>query len=160
MKIKKAVYNRMSLLDTAIFVGLMLVLAAAAVPLVRGAVLRRQTAECAHKIMWAVDAFDLYASAKGGFPPDGEAAGAVRPCREMDKLFYDQNIDWWGETTELGGAWDWFCDDQRGFVAISNPRASERCMRRFDRLIDDGNLDTGVFRRYGSLYCYVLKARG
>lgn len=150
----------MSLLDTAIFVGLMMVFLAVAVPLVRGAVLRRQAAECANKMMWAVNAFDSYAAMKGGYPPDGERAGAVRPCREMDKLFYDLKIDWWGESTELGGVWDWFCDEHRGFVAISNPRVSEKCMQHVDRLIDDGNLDGGVFRRYGSLYCYILKMRG
>jgi len=76
------------------------------------------------------------------------------------ETFYDLDIDWWGNPTELGGAWNWFHDDQRGFVSISNPRASERYMRQLDGLIDDGNLDAGVFRRYGSVYCYILKKRG
>lgn len=150
----------MTVLDVAICVGLSAIFLAVAVPLIRGAALRQQTAECARKVMWAADAFDRYASASGDYPPDGERAGAVRPCRAMDKTFYDLKIDWWGDAPEVGGAWDWFCDDRRGFIAIANPRVSERCMRRLDRLIDDGNLDAGVFRRYGSIYCYILEKQG
>ena len=160
MKTKEKIYGSLSVLDVAIYAGLTAVFLAAAVPLVRGAVLRKRTAECASKIMWAANAFDSYAAAKGDYPPNSERGGTVRPCREMDRLFHELKIDWWDKSTELGGAWDWFSDDQRGFVAIANPRASERCMRNLDRLIDDGNLDAGVFRRYGSVYCYILKKRG
>ena len=148
------------MLDAAIVFGLCAIFLAVAVPLIRGAALRQRTAECARKVMWAADAFDLYASASGHYPPDGERAGAVRPCRAMDKTFYDLDIDWWGDAPDVGGAWDWFCDEQRGFIAIANPQVSERCMRRLDRLIDDGNLDAGVFRRYGSIYCYILEKQG
>lgn len=157
MKIKETISSKMSVLDAAICFGLAAIFLAVAVPLIRGAALRKQTAECARKVMWAADAFDLYATASGEYPPDGERAGAVRPCHEMNKTFYDLDIDWWGETPEVGGAWDWFRDDHRGFIAIINPRVSERCMRQLDRLLDDGNLDAGVFRRYGSVYCYILE---
>lgn len=57
----------------------------------------------------------------------------------------------------MGGAWDWFHDQDRGFIAISNPQVSEKEMKRLDGLIDDGNLDGGMFRRYGAVYCYCLK---
>ena len=87
MKIRETVLSRMSVLDAAIFVGLISIFLAVAVPLVRGAVLRQQTAECARKMMWAVNAFDLYASAIGEFPPNGGGTGSVRPCHEMNKTF-------------------------------------------------------------------------
>lgn len=148
------------MLDTATVVGLALLFLATAIPLIRGAVLKQRAAECARKMICAVNAFDMYAAATGAYPPGGEGPGAVRPCHEMNKTFYDLDIDWWGDATELGGAWDWFSDDHRGFVAIANPRVSERKMRQLDRLIDDGDLDAGVFRRFGSLYCYILNQYG
>ena len=127
-------------------------------PLVKGAVLRRQTAECARKVMWAADAFDAYAASIGEYPPDGGGAGSAFPCLEMVETFRVMEIDWWGETTDLGGVWDWFRNgDQVGYIAISKPEVSESHMRQLDRLIDDGNLERGIFRRYGSIYCYVLE---
>lgn len=159
MKMRNVLFSNLSVLDVAIYVGLASIFLAVAVPLIRGAALQRRTAECASKLMWAADAFDQYASDTGEYPPDGEGPGAVQPCREMGRTFYELSIDWWGESTDLGGAWDWFRDKDRGFIAISNPRVSEKSMERLDRLIDDGDLDGGVFRRYGSIYCYILKQR-
>ena len=154
MRIRAILHEKMSILDVATFVGLAAIFFAVAVPLIRGAALKNRAAECARKMMWAVDAFDSYASASGEYPPN--SVGAV-PCYKMSKIFYDLEIDWWGEKTEMGGAWKWFSDDQRGFIAIFNPQASERHMKKLDMLIDDGNLDAGVFRRYGPIYCYIIK---
>lgn len=160
MNVAKLRSSKFSILDVAIYVGLVSIFMAVAVPLLRGAALQKRTAECASKLMWAADAFDQYAANAGEYPPDGDGPGAVQPCREMGRTFYEFSIDWWGESTDLGGAWDWFRDENRGFIAISNPQVSEKEMKRLDRLIDDGNLDGGMFRRYGSIYCYILKQRG
>lgn len=160
METGKQIFKEWTILDVAISIGVVAVFTAVAVPLVRGAILRRQTAECAEKVLWAADAFDLYAARAGEYPPDSEPVGAFYPCREMNQTFYDMNIRWWGDKTELGGFWDWFRGDRTGYIAISNPRVSERSMRQLDRLIDDGNLDAGAFRRYGPIYCYILKMRG
>jgi hypothetical protein len=158
MKVKNQSQNGWPVLDVAICVGLIAVFFAVAVPLVRGAVVRHQTAECARKVLWAADAFDFYAASAGEYPPDGELAGARFPCAEMVETFASMQIDWWGKSPEVGGAWDWFRrGDQTGFIAISGPKASEASMRGLDRLIDDGDLYNGVFRRYGSVYCYILK---
>ncbi|QHI70836.1 hypothetical protein [Tichowtungia aerotolerans] len=119
--------------------------------------LRRQTAECAQKVLWAADAFDQYAACMGEYPPDGELAGAQFPCAEMIQTFASMNIDWWGEATDLGGVWDWFRrGDQTGYIAITKPAVSEASMRRLDCLIDDGDLYSGMFRQYGYAYCYIL----
>ena len=160
MKIRTQIAGKWTILDVAISVGLVAVFVAVAVPLVRGAVLRRRTAECAQKVLWAADAFDLYAAGAGEYPPDGEVAGALFPCREMIATFAAMQIDWWGESTDLGGVWDWFRkSDQTGYIAIAQPKASEAHMRQLDGLIDDGDLYNGVFRRYGSVYCYILSKK-
>jgi hypothetical protein len=157
MEWKKTVLEKITVLDVAIYIGLAAVFLAVSVPLIRGAVLRQRTAECARKMMWAADAFDQYALTRGEYPPDGGRAGDIWPCDEMNLTFVQMDIDWWGEATEMGGAWDWFSDRERGYIAIANPKAPERHMERLDRLIDDGNLDAGTFRRYGPVYCYILK---
>lgn len=159
MKLKSTLLEKMTVLDVAIYIGLVAVFLAVSVPLVRGAVMRQRTAECARKMMWAADAFDQYAMAHSEYPPSGGGAGDIWPCDEMSLTFARMNIDWWGDSTEVGGAWDWFCDETRGFIAIANPKMSERQMERLDRLIDDGNLNGGIFRRYGSTCCYILKRR-
>ena len=102
-------------------------------------------------MMLAADALTLYAETEGAYPRRavGDAALAVF------------KLDWWSESTELGGDWNWFCEEGQGVIAISNPNVSDKWMRRLDQLIDDGDLSQGMFRRYGNLYGYSLnKPRG
>lgn len=152
MKMNANFSERSALLDVAIFCGVIAVFAAIAFPLIRGAQLRQQTAECANKVLWAADAFDYYASAQGEYPH-------VENVR-VRQAFERYQIDWWSEATDLGGHWDWFrSEDDKGFIAISNPRVSEKQMRNLDRLLDDGDLDTGQFRQYKDIFCYILNRR-
>jgi hypothetical protein len=68
-------------------------------------------------------------------------------------------INWWGAATELGGRWDWDVG-YHGFaqsVSIWNPIASPEQLVEFDRLIDDGNLATGLFRKVGAQYHYIIR---
>ncbi len=150
----------MTILDAAIYAGLAAVFLAISIPLVRGACLQRQTAECARKMILAADALDLYAAASGNYPCTGAASGDGVSGGELSDAFAMLDIDWWNESTELGGEWNWFCGSGSGTIAIFNPRVSERRMRQLDLLIDDGDLSAGLFRRYGSFYCYMLKQKG
>lgn len=136
-------------------VGLVLVFMAVAVPLVRGAVLRRQTAECARKIIKAADAFDLYASSVGSYPKSQQ-----NPCSTetaMRGAFAVFDIDWWENATELGGRWAWYSNGQTSSVVISGVGIPEQRMVLLDTLLDDGNLETGLFQRRCSRYHYVIK---
>jgi len=143
------------LLDVAVLTGFFAVFLAIAVPLVRGAQLRRQAAQCAGKILQAADAFDLYAGAMGYYPPDQK--GPNGPCHEMNGFFAFFDIDWWNQETDMGGRWEW--DNAERFehsIAIYRPRASRHQMERLDAAIDDGNLMTGSFQRWGAKYHYIL----
>ncbi len=145
-----------AVLEAALLVGLFSVFLSIAIPLVRGAVLRQQAAKCAGKILRAADAFDLYAASMGYYPPDQK--GPDGPCHEMNGFFAFFDIDWWSQETELGGRWEW--DNAERFehsIAIYRPRASRRQMENLDAAIDDGNLMTGSFQRWGSKYHYILK---
>jgi hypothetical protein len=42
-------------------------------------------------------------------------------------------------------------------VSISAPTASTDQMTDFDRLVDDGNLATGNFRRVATQYHYIIE---
>ncbi len=119
--------------------------------------MRCQMAECARKVILAADALDEYAAAVGTCPCGGDRRGPRGDVMDALAAF---NIDWWNDSTELGGDWSWFCGSDDWAIAISNPKVSDRRMRQFDQLIDDGDLSAGMFRRYGSIYCYVLTQKG
>ena len=144
------------MLDAAIMAGLAAVFFAVATPLVRGALLRQRTAECARKIMQAADAFDFYASAVGDYPPNpGVSQKADIAMRGVFSVF---NIDWWGGKTELGGQWSWFSSGKgSGSIVISGSRISEQQMAHLDVLLDDGNLETGAFQRRVGRYHYIIR---
>jgi len=145
-----------AVLEVALIAGLFAAFMAIAVPLVRGAQLRQQSAECAGKILRAADAFDLYASAMGYYPPDQKRPDD--PCYAMTGFFAYLNIDWWNEETDVGGRWEW--DNENRFaksIAIYRPRASRHQMENLDAMLDDGDLMTGSFQRWGEKYHYILE---
>lgn len=144
------------MLEAAIMAGLAAVFFAVATPLVRGAILRQHTAECARKIMQAADAFDFYASAAGDYPPNPGVSQKADTA--MHGVFSAFNIDWWDDKTDLGGQWSWFSSGKgSGSVVISGPRISEQQMTRLDALLDDGNLETGAFQRRAGRYHYIIR---
>jgi len=143
-------------LNTALLLGFFAVYLAIALLLVRGALIRKQTAECAGKILQAVEAFDLYAAAMGYYPPDQKRPD--EPCFEMNGFFAFFDIDWWNKETDMGGRWEW--DNAKRFtysIAIYRPHASRHQMEGLDAMIDDGDLMTGSFQRWGAKYHYILK---
>ena len=156
MKIDAVSRKGFAVLDAAILLGVFAIFLAISVPLVRGALLRQHAAECAGKILQAADAFDLYAAAMGYYPPDQKKPDD--PCHEMNGFFAFLDIDWWGQETDVGGRWEW--DNGERFarsIAIYRPHASRRQMEDLDAMIDDGNLMTGTFQRWGEKYHYILK---
>lgn len=98
-------------------------------------------------------AFDAHASANGGWPPDGV------PGSFPTGMAGDLKSAVWGGETSLGGRWDW---DYLQFgvtagISVHRPTASEELLTEVDRKIDDGDLDTGNFRRRTDGYIYILQ---
>lgn len=154
---KKGEYRRgFTLVEILLAVVIIGMLAAFLIPAFNYAVRSRGNAECARELRVAVEAFDLYASDTGSYPAD-RYPGQVPP--EMQAYYFPYfKIDWWGETTPLGGHWDW--DNGYHFkysVSISSPTKSTKQLTEFDRLIDDGDLNTGNFRRVGRQYQYIIE---
>ena len=88
----------------------------------------------------------------GAYPPNG--IGALHPDLRgyvPDSLF--------GTATPLGGVWDWDYD-QNGFkasVSVYQFTADDDLLLYIDRSCDDGNLNSGIFRKDGSKVIYVIQ---
>ncbi len=148
-------WEKASVLDAAIVAGLVAVFVAVSAPLVRGALIRQRTAECARKMIRAAEAFDFYAESFGNYPQSQQNAPEMEQM--MRGAFAVFEIDWWDAASDLGGQWSWYSAGRTASVVISGERVSEQRMAMLDRLIDDGNLETGVFQRRGSRYHYTIK---
>lgn len=149
----------MTLVEVLMTVSILGLLAAFIVPAVTKAIERRENALCASNLRIAINAFELYRSEMGGYPPDKTPA-VIPP--EMTDYFNDLGIDWWTETTDVGGRWDW--DNGYHFaysISIASPTASQDQLEELDALLetgdDRGNLETGDFRKVGSQYHYILE---
>lgn len=149
----------MTLTEMLLAVTILGMLALLLIPAISLAVRSRENAECARKIQTAVQAFNLYGADTGEYPPDQNVPGETSVPAMEDYYFPYFKIDWWGDETELGGRWDWDVE-YHGFrrsVSICNPTVSSEQLTEFDRLIDDGNLNTGRFRKSGTQYHYILE---
>jgi type II secretory pathway pseudopilin PulG len=151
----------MTLIEILITVSCIALLAAFILPVVGKTLKHRDNARTASRMRIAVNAFELYQSDYGEYPAD-KTPGVVPP--EMTDYFIDLGIvdasgsGWWTETTDVGGRWDW--DNGYHFaysVSIAAPTASLDQMMDLDRLLDDGVLETGTFRKSGTQYHYILE---
>lgn len=145
-----------TLVEMLLVVVIIGMLAAFLIPAITHSIQSRENSQAASKLRTAVAAFTMYRSEMGSYPAD-KNPGQIPP--EMADYFAEFHIDdWWGSPTELGGGWDW----DNGYhykysVSISAPTKSIEQLMDFDRLVDDGNLSTGNFRKYGTQYHYILE---
>ena len=146
----------MTLVEVLLVVTIIGILAAFLIPAINHAIRSRENARAASKLRTAVAAFTMYRSEMGSYPAD-KNPGQIPP--EMTDYFAELNIDdWWSSATELGGNWDW----DNGYhykysVSISAPTKSTDQLTDFDRMIDDGNLSTGFFRKSSTQYHYIIE---
>jgi hypothetical protein len=89
------------------------------------------------------------------YPPDVNR-GIVPPGMAT---YLDQTVNWTG-VTPIGGRWDWDFNttEVRAAVSVVEPTASVDQLTEIDRRYDDGNLETGRFRRVGlNRYAEVIE---
>ena len=137
-----------TLVEIMIVVAVIALLAAIAVPGFTRARKRAQNAKFINALRIGSDAADLYAIENNGkYPPD-VSRGIVPP--ELAS-YLDPTFDWTA-STPIGGRWDWefgVHSVQAAISVVEGPDDVER-MTEIDRQYDDGNLDTGRFRRLGA----------
>jgi len=98
--------------------------------------------------------FMVYAIDNGDFPPDSHI---VLPDMPTMGRYISPSL--WGETTPLGGTYNWEGPDSYPYAGISifEGTAPEAEFRRLDGLLDDGDLTTGKFRQTpNGRYTYII----
>jgi prepilin-type N-terminal cleavage/methylation domain-containing protein len=98
-------------------------------------------------------AFESSAMENGNWPPN--AGDGVIPTG-MTGSFRRAT---WINRTSVGGRWNWDFNNSgvTAAVAANNVTAPDLQMTLIDRRIDDGNLATGLFRKAGTRFLYVLE---
>lgn len=155
MKTQRLCWKELVTPDRAVVATLVVLFLLGAIPAVHGAFQKQKTAECARKVIRAAEAFDAYASACGRYPQSQHTA--VQTEEAMGQIFKTFEIDWWQGETELGGQWTWYADQRSASVVIAGTGIPERQMIQLDQLLDDGNLETGLFKRCGPRYHYIIR---
>lgn len=141
-----------TLVEIVIVVVIIGLLAALAVPALHRARFPSRQAAFFNDLRIAKDACETYALEHGGWPPDGNAG--IPP--EMDEYLPPAR---WSSRTPIGGRGDWV-QGQYGVTAglsVRLPLQTGQGMTRIDGKIDDGNLDTGQFRRRSLGFINVLE---
>ena len=132
------------------------VLATIVVPIFAGGSPQKETRDAAFvtSLRKMAQQFAVYEQRAGAFPADRtpaefppEMAGLIAPAD-------------WQRDTPVGGQWDWDQQNVFGFAAglsVFQPTQADAQMVEVDRLLDDGDLTTGCFRRRANGYIYILR---
>lgn len=141
-----------TLVEIMIVVVIIGLLAAMAVPAIQRYQRRTQNTRFLNDLRVIRDAIEVYTLEKGRYPVDGNAGFPP----ELNPLFPPEQ---WSKPTPIGGVWDWDYK-QFGFTAgisVYQPTVSAQQMQEIDQMIDDGNLNTGIFRARSNGYIYVMQ---
>ena len=136
-----------SLVELVLVVVILATVAAVAVPRVSRSGEEARAAAFARSLRTFADAAVLFHAETGGWPADTHTG--TFPS-ELEGLIDAQS---WGAPTAFGGTWDVETNDNGVGCAIgakfdAAPGAGVLAgLRRVDELLDDGDLDTGAFRR-------------
>jgi len=142
-----------TLLEIMIVVSIIGLLAALAVPAMLESGTRTRARRFAREIQNAGHAFVQYSYDYGTYPND--TTPSQMPAGMADYLGRFP----WSEDTVIGGQWDWDFGQfgTRAGVSVYMPDWEDEQMREVDRIMDDGNLATGQFRKRSQGYIYVLE---
>ena len=143
-------FTLVEIMVVVVVIGLLAAMALPALQRVKQSAVSKRYINDARQIR---DAVERYALENGGFPPNGIAG--FDPALQgyvPDSLYHST-------TTALGGVWDWDYQ-QNGITAsisVYQYTVSDTQLLDIDRTIDDGNLNTGLFRKIGNKAVYVIQ---
>jgi prepilin-type N-terminal cleavage/methylation domain-containing protein len=142
-----------TLVEIMIVVAIIGLLAAIAIPNLLEAGIKSRSTRFAREIESAGHAFVQYSFDHGKYPSD------KNPAQMPDGMADYLHKFPWIEETVIGGQWDWDYQ-QFGFtagVSVKSPKWTDAQMAKIDKIMDDGNLATGQFRRRSGGYMYILE---
>ena len=133
-----------TLVEIMIVVAIIAVLAVLALPAFSRARAISQNARFIEDLRVVSAAFQQHVLEHGSYPPDSPPG--VVPPGMADELRGVQ----WTENTAIGGQWKWDYK-QFGYTAgisvVFDGATDDDRLTAIDRMIDDGNLSTGTFRK-------------
>lgn len=143
----------MTLVEMLIVVVVLSILAVIALPAITAKQRSAQDAAFVTNMRLGCDAFRLYRAQNGSYPPDRWPA-IIPPGMEG----YLKGLNW-TEETPIGGMWDWD-NGQFGYtagVSVYMPDRTDDEMDEVDALLDNGNLNTGGFRKRQDGYISIIE---
>jgi type IV pilus assembly protein PilA len=99
--------------------------------------------------------FKAYAINEGEFPNDSHIG-----LPDLPKMANYINPEVWGQTTPLGGTFNWEGPDNYPYagIAIFEATASQKDLELLDSMLDDGDLTQGKFRQTpNGRYTYIIE---
>lgn len=144
-----------TLVEIMVVVVIIGLLAALAIPAFQRVQRASQNARVISDYRTFAQAFEIYNSQNGGWPPN--ASGGAVPAG-MSKDFKEDN--WKAAATVIGGRWNWDFNrpDFVAGISIQNPTITMEQLQEIDAKLDDGNLATGLFVYASSRASYILEA--
>lgn len=142
-----------SLLEIMVVVTIVGILAAIAIPAYKKLKERSVNTVVSNELRVASGALHYYAFEKGTWPPDGAGGWP------QEMTGYLPPPDRWSLPTPIGGSWAWSLnsDDTVASLRINNHLASVAQVASLDKMVDDGDLNTGGLFTSGRNLVYVLE---
>ena len=142
-------FTLVEIMVVVVIIGLLAMIAIPAFSRVRQAA---QNSRFVSDVRTFAQAFETYAMANGRWP-NNAGTGAVPPGMSRD--FNEPN---WKGRNSLGGRWNWDRNlNVAAGISTTGVTVTQAQMTAVDALLDDGNLATGLFRKYTDRYTYILE---
>lgn len=139
-----------TLVELMIVVAIIGLLAALAIPAYLSTRDRSLATAVANNIRTYNNAFQIYATEHGTWPPDANS-GIIPAGMEGE-------LPKFTEETAVGGKYDWeyMTMNVTAGISIVGSNLDARLAGKIDEVLDDGDLSTGQFIANGNRYTYVL----
>jgi type IV pilus assembly protein PilA len=146
-RLSHAASRGFTLVEIMVVVVIIGLLAALALPAFQRSQRASQNSRAINDFRIFAQAFEVYNSQNGGWPPN---AGAGVVPTGMSKDFKEDT--WKAPATSIGGRWNWDVNRAEFLagVSISGATVTDEQLLEIDAKLDDGNLSTGFFQKISS----------